>query len=80
MRGKRNVLKLGSVNPSHGNVEVEDGAVFDFGGRFDLIAVEPVGGEAHDFLVHAVLHLQEGDGFGMVFHDAFHEGFAETCF
>ena len=73
-------IKLGGVDPGHGDVEVEDGAVFHFGSRFDLVAVEPVGGETHDLFVHAVLHLEEGDCFGMVFYDAFHERLAETRF
>ena len=73
-------IKLGGVDPGHGDVEVEDGAVFHFGGRFDLVAVEPVGGETHDLFVHAVLHLEEGDCLGVVFHDAFHERLAEARF
>ena len=50
-------IKLGGVDPRHGDVEVEDAAVFHLGGTFYLIAIEPVGRETHDFLVHAVLHL-----------------------
>ena len=71
-------MESAGVDPGHGDVEVEDGAVFHFGGRFDLVAIEPVGGEAHDLVVHAVLHFEEGDCLGVVFYDAFHECLAEA--
>ena len=46
----------------------------------DLAVVEPVGGEFHDGIVHAVLHFEQGDGVGLILHDAFHERLAESLF
>ena len=70
--------ELRGIDPGHGDVEVEDAAEFHFGGTLHLIAIEPVAGETHDLLVHAVLQLQQGDRFGVVLHDALHQRFAEA--
>ena len=71
-------FKLRGVDPGHGNVEVEDAAVFHFRRTLHLIAIEPVGGEAHDLLVHTVLHLQQGHHLGLVLYDPLHQCFAES--
>ena len=47
------------VDPLHRYVVVEDATVGCLWCAFHLTAIEPVGAEAHDGIVHAVLYLQE---------------------
>ena len=70
----------GEALPLHRHVVVEDAAVAHLWGALHLAAVEPVGGEAHDFLVHAVLHAEQGDGLGVVVDESFHERAAQSGF
>ena len=41
--------------------------------------IEPVGGEAHDLLVHAILHGEERHHLGLLLHDALHERLAQPA-
>ena len=40
--------------------------------------VEPVGREAHDGVVHPVLHLQQGDTVGLVAHNLLHQRLCQS--
>ena len=50
-------LHLRGVDPVDGIVEVEYAAMANLRCRFHLAAIKPVGAEAHDVVVHAILHL-----------------------
>ena len=46
---------LGGVDPGEGGVEGRDEAVGHLWGGSEVVVIEPVGGELHDVLVHAIL-------------------------
>ena len=59
-------------------VVIQYAAVFDLWCTLHLAPVEPVAGESHDFIVHAVLDFQQGYYLGLVFGDALHQGLAQS--
>ena len=62
--------------PVYWDVIVENATVAHLWCTHHLAVVEPVGGEAHDLLVHPVLHLQQRHHCGLPLYDAFHESLA----
>ena len=66
-------------NPLDGVVVVEDASEAHIGRRLHAALIEPVAGEAHNLLVHAILGLQQGDSLGMIAHDALHERHTESA-
>ena len=60
------------LNPLDGGVELEYRLMANLWCRLHFPLIEPLTGELHDGLVHAVLYLQECHLLGVVFHDALH--------
>ena len=52
-------IEVGGVYPDHWQIIVQDATVLYLRSRLYFSAIEPVAGEPHDLLVHAVLHLQQ---------------------
>ena len=73
-------VHLCCVDPCHGRVEVEDAAVFHLGSTLHFSVVEPVAREAHDVVVHAVLHLEQRYHLRIAVHDALHESACQSAF
>ena len=43
-----------------------------------MSVIEIIAGEAHDFIVHAILYLQQGDGLRVHLNNALHQGLAKS--
>ena len=51
-------VHVGSVDPCDGSVPVQYSPVAYFGSRLQFPVIKPIRGEAHNVLVHTVLHFQ----------------------
>ncbi len=68
------VIEVACVNPGRRRVQIENTPVAHVGGGFHAVGVEPMRGKGHQRLVHPVLHIEQGDGFGPVADNPFHQG------
>ena len=73
------LFQRGCVYPQERIVIVQYAPVLHLRRALHLAAVKPVAGEAHDGLVHAILHLEQGDHTWLGGGNALHERHAKPC-
>ena len=67
-------IALGRIEPYDGSVQSQDSPPTYLGSGFEFVMIEPLGGEAHDILVHTILDLQERDSFRFRVGYLLHQG------